>query len=401
MADIANTIISLASSISTNASRVKVNKRVCKRLERESRWIEERVRNGELGPPTGIAFQQLQKLLVECDKDLKKFAGSGLFRRFLEADAIGQTCESHLAELEVWLGRIPEKTTKEDANRDLIDDKRYLLSMENNRRKAVKMASSNPTARIIGLPVVNLDDLGVDRTEVGEFSLGTIYEGTYKGEPVYIRELRDDIPNISHIKAGIMLAKCISDCSNIVQIHGICGRIIVTAKPANGPLSEYRQGLTRLQKTTIAHKVADALLYMHDLSKDVSVVHRDIRAANILLTDELEPKITGFEMCKEEGAITGHFPEVEARLKKWWAPERLVDLGTSPETDVYAFGVLMYEISTGREPEDGMDLVTMDGGKICPEYTELMKECLEKRINARPKMDEIVERLLSLETMLR
>ncbi|KAF9351444.1 hypothetical protein BGX26_010561 [Mortierella sp. AD094] len=260
MTDVVNAIASLASSISTNASLVKVNKRVY------------------------IASQQLQ-LIEECDKDLKKFAGSGLFRRFLAADAVGRTCGLHMTELDEWLGRIPKKSSKEDAIRDHTDDRRYLSSLESNQRKAAKMASSNSTVQIIGRLIVNLDDLGVDRTEVGN----SLWVPSTKEHTKENRSTSENcvviFPNISHIRAGIMLARCISGCSNIVQIHEICGRIIVTAMPANGPLN-------------------------------VSVVHRDIKAANILPTDELEPKITGFEMCEEEGAITGYFPDVEVRQKK-------------------------------------------------------------------------------------
>ncbi|KAG0352753.1 hypothetical protein BGZ54_002594 [Gamsiella multidivaricata] len=130
--------------------------------------------------------------------------------------------------------------------------------------------------------------------------------------------------------------------------------------------------LTSLEKITIARKVADALVYMHDIKVDAKrVMHRDIRVANVLLTDKLEPMLTGFELCKEEG-----------------------------QTDVCSFGVLMYEISTGKEPELSADLVGLEGNRICAEYTALMQKCLQRRNNARPKIDKVYEELLSIETGL-
>ncbi|KAF9086264.1 hypothetical protein BGX27_003229, partial [Mortierella sp. AM989] len=87
----------------------------------------------------------------------------------------------------------------------------------------------------------------------------------------------------------------------------------------------------------------------------------DIRAANVLLSDKLEPILTEFEMCKGDGDLTGFHVDIETSIQRWWSHDRLNDCGTSPESDVYSFGVLLYEISTGREPEYGADLVALEG----------------------------------------
>ena len=110
--------------------------------------------------------------------------------------------------------------------------------------------------------------------------------------------------------------------------------------------------------------------------------------------------ITGFEMCKEDGDLTGYRPQADEGIKKWWSPERLYCLGTSPVSDVYSFGVLMYEISAGKEPEEGEDLVVAEGNRICAEYTALMAKCLQRHYNARPTIDKVTEELLSIETIL-
>ncbi|KAF9303967.1 hypothetical protein BGZ74_002681 [Mortierella antarctica] len=144
---------------------------------------------------------------------------------------------------------------------------------------------------------------------------------------------------------------------------------------------------------------------MHDVAIGNGVILRDIRAAIVLIDkgqngeDELEPKITGFEMCRRDTYETGDYLEFDKHYLRWWAPKTSSD-GTYNGSDVYAFGVLMYEISTGREPEDG-DIIEMEGMKICDEYTKLMKRCLNGRHhNARPKMDEVVQELLSIEIAL-
>ncbi|KAI7816014.1 kinase-like domain-containing protein [Gamsiella multidivaricata] len=133
--------------------------------------------------------------------------------------------------------------------------------------------------------------------------------------------------------------------------------------------------LTSLEKITIARKVADALVYMHDIKVDAKrVMHRDIRVANVLLTDKLEPMLTGFELW----AYYGPTSAAEESIKRWWAPERILNFETSQETDVCSFGVLMYEISTGKEPELSADLVGLEGNRICAKYTALMQKCLHR-----------------------
>lgn len=65
-------------------------------------------------------------------------------------------------------------------------------------------------------------------------------------------------------------------------------------------------------------------------------------------------------------------------------------------SEVYAFGVLMYEISTGEKPGPG-DLVEMERTRICGEYSKLMDRCFSDRILLRPTMKEILDELIDIE----
>lgn len=196
------------------------------------------------------------------------------------------------------------------------------------------------------------------------------------------------------------------DSPTLLPVLGICqGRMIVTETTTYGPLSKVIIKNT-VQKVEISRKVADAIMGLHDVDVEVGkkgVVHRDIRAANILIDkgegEKLEPKITGFDMCKRDNTGTGDYPEIEEQYRKWWGPERIPS-STQPKSDVYSFGVLMYEISTGREPQDG-DLVEMESEQISAEYTALMKRCLNGRhLSASPTMDEVAHELHSIENAL-
>ncbi|KAG0196904.1 hypothetical protein BGX28_009630, partial [Mortierella sp. GBA30] len=421
-------VTTLVAGIYNSAEGVRFNKRICLKLARKCRWVGRIVSNGALGSSVLAkpALDELQDLLINCDKDLKKFAGSGFLMRIIRSRGIPEICELHIKELDEWIDRIRDTSSlmnidrddaveAEEVDEDSVSNNghedqesqetmEFIFDVNDSQKDAMNaLLSIPPDNRLKKRAIVDSDYLHTENEQVGTFPFGKIYRGTYKGEAVYVREIGDDVPiaAVSTIRDGIMLAQCLSDCQAIVSVRGFCGeRKIVTDMPANGPLSEYRGILTTLQKVVIARKVADSLVFMHDIAVGKrSVVHRDIRAANVLLSKDLEPMLTGFELCKGDGDLTGYYPEIK-EIHKWWAPERLRKCGSSPASDVYSFGMLMFEISTGREPESEADLVALENNRLCAEYTALMKRCLQEHFNARPKIDSVVEELLTIESLL-
>ncbi|KAF8926441.1 hypothetical protein BGZ58_011175, partial [Dissophora ornata] len=351
-------ITALVTSIIASASRVKFNKAICQRLARKCQWIKDRIDSGNLGTLSDPTLKALQELLCKCDEDLKKFAGTGFLMRKIRNGGIPEICDMHMTELDNWvtgaldsrlnaLANQAETLSAEDEE-DEFDQEEAMthdVLVSRNQEDAANVFLSKPTpARVVNRAIVNRDYLGEEKTQVGTFPFGTIYQGTYSGKPVYIRELASDLVDeaVESIKKSIQMAQCLSDCDNIVRIYGFCGaRMIVTDIPANGPLNEYTGKLSSIQKVIIARQVADALLFMYDIKAgDKRIIHRDIRAANVLLTDKLTPILTGFEVCKGDREITQYHHSQEEGLKRWRAPETGGGFGTSPESEVYSFGIL-------------------------------------------------------------
>ncbi|PRQ30705.1 putative protein kinase RLK-Pelle-LRR-Xb-1 family [Rosa chinensis] len=103
---------------------------------------------------------------------------------------------------------------------------------------------------------------------------------------------------------------------------------------------------TRFQ---IVRGVADGLAYLHGL--ETPIVHRDIRAKNVLLDLEFQPHITNFGLARRIESQHSHVSTCTDGAIAYMPPEYLVGCNVATlKGDVFSFGVLMLEIATGRCP---------------------------------------------------
>ncbi|KAG8655813.1 proline-rich receptor-like protein kinase PERK9 [Manihot esculenta] len=148
---------------------------------------------------------------------------------------------------------------------------------------------------------------------------------------------------------------------NIVSLVGVCIRdtdlISVYDLFSNGNLEENLQGDSKDKsavswemKSKIAIKIAEALTYLHS-EYSPPVIHRDVKSSNILLSDELEPQLSDFGLaiwgpttssCMTQCDVVGTFG--------YLAPEYFMYGKVSDKIDVYAFGVILLELLSGRRP---------------------------------------------------
>jgi eukaryotic-like serine/threonine-protein kinase len=141
------------------------------------------------------------------------------------------------------------------------------------------------------------------------------------------------------------------------------------------------------------------------------VVHRDLKPGNIFLCDDGTPKVLDFGMSKLTTAESLTQAGYTLGTPEYMAPEQCIGANVVAQTDIYAFGVLMYEALTGELPivaQSRRELLDLHQRQIpvpmrqrrpdldIPEaLDQVVMKCLKKRINDRPKSAEELEAMLN------
>ncbi|XP_035835635.1 probable LRR receptor-like serine/threonine-protein kinase At1g56140 isoform X2 [Helianthus annuus] len=205
--------------------------------------------------------------------------------------------------------------------------------------------------------------------KLGEGGFGPVYKGTLNdGRVIAVKQLSV----ASHQGKGQFVAE-ISTISavqhrNLVKLYGCCiegdKRLLVYEFLENKSLDQALFGDNRLSlswatRFEICLGIARGLAYLHEESR-MRVVHRDIKASNILLDSELNPKISDFGLAKLYDDKKTHMSTRVAGTIGYLAPEYAMRGHLTEKADVFGFGVLALEIISGRPNSDS----TLEDEKI-------------------------------------
>ncbi|KAG2631437.1 hypothetical protein PVAP13_2NG031500 [Panicum virgatum] len=146
---------------------------------------------------------------------------------------------------------------------------------------------------------------------------------------------------------------------NLVQLLGYCRRkgelILVYDYMSNGSLDKYlyceenNHTLNWAQRFWIIKGIASGLLYLHEKWEKV-VIHRDIKASNVLLDSEMNGRLGDFGLAR----LYDHGTDLQTThvvgTMGYLAPELVLTGKASPLTDVFAFGTFLLEVTCGKRP---------------------------------------------------
>ncbi|KAI4995768.1 hypothetical protein ZWY2020_037816 [Hordeum vulgare] len=223
---------------------------------------------------------------------------------------------------------------------------------------------------------------------------------------------------------------------HLVGLLGYCThgyeRLLVYEYMSGGTLHEHlcdlqRSGYTPLtwtQRMTIALDVARGIEYLHGLAQE-TFIHRDLKPSNILLDQDLRAKVSDFGLVKLANDTDKSMMTRVAGTFGYLAPEYATTGKVTTKVDVYAYGVILMEMITGRKvlddslPDDETHLVTIfrrnmldkekfrkfvdptlelgaEAWKSLLEVADLARHCTAREQNQRPDMCHCVNRLSSL-----
>nr|XP_043608996.1 uncharacterized protein LOC122580917 [Erigeron canadensis] len=163
-----------------------------------------------------------------------------------------------------------------------------------------------------------------------------------------------------------LLSKC--KHPNIVSLIGFCNEeqemILIYEYASNGSLEDYLgnsdkiTNLTWAQRIKICIDIAYGLEYLHKATEDKEcMIHRDIKSANILLNDKWEAKIADFGLSKLHPTYNQHSTLISGNIggtQVYLDPEYLETGKLKTQSDIYSFGVVLFEIMSGNLAYDKM-----------------------------------------------
>ncbi|RVX02516.1 putative LRR receptor-like serine/threonine-protein kinase [Vitis vinifera] len=197
--------------------------------------------------------------------------------------------------------------------------------------------------------------------KLGEGGFGPVYKGTLSdGRVVAVKQL-----SVSSHQGKNQFVTEIATISavqhrNLVKLHGCCiegvNRSLVYEYLENKSLDQALFGNGSLDlvwptRYDICLGVARGLAYLHEESR-VRIVHRDVKASNILLDYHLNPKISDFGLAKLYDDTKTHISTRVAGTIGYLAPEYAMRGHLTEKVDVFGFGVVALEIVSGRPNSD-------------------------------------------------
>lgn len=262
-----------------------------------------------------------------------------------------------------------------------------------------------------------------ERDLLNRGSIGDVYRGwdTQTGRPVAVKVLHPDLITSSpelvgrFIREGEALYQL--DHPNIVKIIAALkdkGNYYLVMEYIQGvslrELLEARGALPVPEALDIAIPIASALTHAHKQG----VIHRDLKPANVLLAEDGTPYLTDFSVAYIADSTRLTQTGTRIGTVNYFSPEACNGEKLDERADVWAMGVILYEMLTGKRPftgktigETAMAILTHplpDLSRLCPDASptlvELIEGMLEKdRYKRIPRM-QLVEEGLKLEAAL-
>ncbi|KAI5353636.1 hypothetical protein L3X38_006530 [Prunus dulcis] len=244
--------------------------------------------------------------------------------------------------------------------------------------------------------------------KIASGSYGDLFQGSFCGQAVAIKVLSMEHLNetMREFTQEVYIMRKVRH-KNVVQLIGACTKppklCIVTEFLSGGSMYDFvhkQTGALSLQfLLRVAIDVSRGMNYLHQNN----IIHRDLKAANLLMDDNGVVKVADFGIARvqaQSGVMTA-----ETGTYRWMAPEVIEHKPYDHKADVFSFGVVLWELLTGKLPYENLTPLQAAVGVVqkglrptIPRHTnpmlmELMERCWQQDPSLRPEFSEIVKML--------
>ncbi|CAN8298467.1 unnamed protein product [Cochlearia groenlandica] len=198
--------------------------------------------------------------------------------------------------------------------------------------------------------------------KLGQGGFGMVFKGKWEGRDIAVKRVSEK----SHQGKQEFISEITTignlNHRNLVKLLGWCYErkeyLLVYEYMPNGSLDKYlflqdksRSNLTWEIRKNIIRGLSQALEYLHN-GCEKRILHRDIKASNVMLDSDFNAKLGDFGLARmiQQSEMTHHSTNEIAGTPGYMAPETFLNGRATVETDVYAFGVLMLEVVSGKKP---------------------------------------------------
>ena len=262
---------------------------------------------------------------------------------------------------------------------------------------------------------------------VGRGAFGDVYQGVWrKTVPVAIKTVRSDATSGAELadllaEANLLMTLPAHPC--IVTVYGLCvsstrNLWLIMELLENGSLlsmlrterdsDDNARRIRAIEMVAISQDIVSGMLHL----EHNGIIHRDLAARNVLIGAETSTgyhaKVSDFGLSLDSDTYVADVDANRKRPVKWTSPEALRSNKYSAASDVWSFGVLLWEMVTyGVEPYPTMTpqevfVAVQKGHRLeaplnCPDFLrEIMQSCWEEEPSARPTWAAILDRICDL-----